>query len=101
MHPGMTTRGYRLSPLAEVDLEEIWFYTLEHWSLDQADSYHHDLVAAFEALASGEKRGRTVDIRPGYFKHPAGAHMIYFRDHGDWVEVIRILHNKRDVERHL
>jgi toxin ParE1/3/4 len=48
-------KPYRLSPLAEADLEEIWFYTLKHWSLEQADIYHHSLVAAFAGLAAGTK----------------------------------------------
>jgi toxin ParE1/3/4 len=97
----MKVKACRLSPLAEVDLEEIWLYTLDRWSLAQADSYHQDLVATFAALASGRKRGRVVDVRPGYLKHPCGAHMIYFRDREDAVEIIRILHGRQDVERHL
>lgn len=97
----MTAKPYRISPLAEADLEGIWLYTFEVWSLEQADTYLRDLVAAFEALASGEKRGRAVDIRPGYLKHPCGSHMIYFRDHTDWCEIVRILHMKQDAERNL
>lgn len=40
-------RPYRLSPLAQADLEDIWLYTLKTSSLEQADSYHADIVAAF------------------------------------------------------
>jgi len=75
----MRGRPYRLTPLAEADLEEIWLYTLRNWSLEQADSYHRDLVAATEGLATGRKLGRTVDIRPGYLKYAVGAHVVYFR----------------------
>ena len=49
------SRQYQLSPLAEADLEDIWLYTLKHWSLEQADRYHHDLIDAIEALARGVK----------------------------------------------
>lgn len=97
----MPDKPYRLAPLAEIDLEEIWLYTLHRWSLEQADSYHRDLVAALDGLATGQKRGRTVDLRQGYLKYPVGAHMVYFQDHGDWLAVIRILHQRQDVERHL
>ena len=41
----MQSKSYALSPLAEIDLEKIWFYTLQNWSLAQADSYHRDVVA--------------------------------------------------------
>jgi toxin ParE1/3/4 len=87
--------------MAEADLEAIWLYTLENWSLAQADSYHRDLVAAFAALASGQKRGRATSIRPGYLKYPCKAHVIYFRDRADMLEIVRILHGAQDVERNL
>ena len=92
----MQGKSYALSPLAEIDLEEIWFYTFQNWSLAQADSYHRDLVMAFEGLASGTKRGRDVDVRPDYLKCPVGSHMIYFRDRDDQIEVIRVLHQRQD-----
>ena len=56
----MQGKSYALSPLAEIDLEEIWFYTFQNWSLAQADSYHRDLVAAFEGLVSGTKRSDRI-----------------------------------------
>ena len=78
----MPAKGYRLSPLAEADLEDIWRYTFETWSADQADRYLRDLVAVFEDLAASRKPGRPTDIREGYFKQSAGAHVIYFRRSG-------------------
>ncbi len=97
----MQSKSYTLSPLAEIDLEEIWFYTLQNWSLTQADSYHRDLVATFEGLASGTKRGRDVDMRSDYLKCPIGSHIIYFRDSGDQIEVIRVLHQRQDATLNL
>ena len=97
----MPGKSHRLSPRAEIDLEEIWLYTFQNWSLAQADSYHRDLVAAFEGLASGTKRGRDVDVRPDYLKCPVGSHMIYFRDCGDQIEVIRVLHQRQDATLNL
>ena len=97
----MTGRSYRLTPLAVVDLENIWRYTFETWSVEQADSYLTDLVAAFEQLALGQKRGQIVDVRPGYFKHMCGSHIVYFRQHGDWCEIIRILHARQYASRDL
>jgi toxin ParE1/3/4 len=67
------SRQYRLSPLAEADLEDIWLYTFKHWSLEQADRYHHDLIDAIEALARGVKTGRRTDVREGYFKYPVAS----------------------------
>lgn len=97
----MIAKRYSLKPLAEADLESIWLYTLENWSIQQADSYHRDLVAAFAALASGQTRGRPASVRQGYLKCPCGAHVIYFRDRGDTLEIVRILHGAQDAERNL
>ena len=97
----MPSKPYRLSPLAEVDLEAIWRYTVEHWSVEQADTYVLDLVATFEALAAGTKRGRSTDVRPGYKKYLCGSHVIYFLDDSEQLDVIRVLHQRQDANRNL
>ncbi len=94
-------RPYRLSPLAEADLEDIWLYTYKHWSLAQADQYHRDLVVAIESLAKGIKTGRKVDIRPGYLKYSVGQHLIFYRQADAGLDIIRILHQRMDGDRHL
>ena len=40
--------NYRLREEAKVDLERIWFYGLEHWGLEAADTYH---AAFFDQVA--------------------------------------------------
>lgn len=97
----MPAKSYRLSPLAEADLEEIWLYTSRKWSLQQADSYYRSLVTTFSALAEGRKLGRKVEVRTEYFKFLVGAHVVYFRVDDDQIDIIRILHSRMDVERHL
>ena len=94
-------RIYRLSPLAETDLEQIWLYTFKTWSLEQADSYYSGFVAAFEGLAAGRKTGRPVDIREGYLKYAVGSHLVFYRITDSSVDVIRVLHQKMDATRHL
>ena len=94
-------RGYRLSPLAEVDLEAIFIYTVETWSMEQAENYHAAIVSAFEGLAQGKKMGRISDVREGYFKYAIGLHMIYFKQRDLGVDIIRVLHQRMDVSRHL
>ena len=93
--------GYRLSPLAESDLEDIWLYTLEQWSRTQADSYISDIIAAIDKLSSGERKGRVCDIRDGYLKYAVGRHIIFFRQLNTDLDVMRILHQSMDIERHL
>ena len=94
-------RIYRLSPLAEADLEEIWIYTFRQWSLEQANEYHRGIMAAIEGLASGSNIRQRTDVREGYWKYKVGMHVVYFRSSGDSLNVIRILHSRMDVDLHL
>ena len=92
---------YRLTPLAESDLEEIWLYTLRTWSREQADSHFRTLLATFEGLAVGTKTGRPVEIREGYLKYNVGSHIVFYRRAGQTTDIIRILHQRMDIGRHL
>lgn len=95
-------RSYRLSPQAERDLEEIWTYTCRTWSRRQADQYHADLITAIDRLARGQLTGRAVDdLRPGYLKYPVGQHVLFYRLNINFLDVIRILHQRMDVPAHL
>lgn len=93
-------KPYRVSPLAEADLEEIWLYTAKCWSMEQADTYHRNFVKAFEELAAGLRQGRP-SVLPDFQKYLCGSHVIYFLMYADCLDVIRILHQRQDVERHL
>jgi len=92
---------YLLSPRAEADLEEIWLYTAERWSVEQAESYTNDIFDTFERLAEQLMVGRLVSVREGYFRALTGRHAVYFSMRGDTVVVIRVLHQSMDVERQL
>lgn len=92
---------FRLSPLAEADLEEIWLYTFRQWSLEQADDYHRGIIRAIEGLASRRNVWQKSTIRNGYWKYPVGKHVVFFRNPDGFLDVIRILHEKMDMNQHL
>ena len=93
---------YRLSPAAERDLEAIWIYTAQHWGVEQAHRYTDSLMAVFAELAQSPKLAPACDhIRPGYRRRALEQHMIYFRITSYGIVVIRILHERMDVSRHL
>lgn len=94
-------RSCRLSPLAEADLEEIWLHTFRQWSAEQAEEYVCALIAGIEGLASGRNVPQRTDVRDGYWKYRVGMHVLYFRYSGQYLDVIRILHGRMDVDAHL
>ena len=94
--------SYALSPAAQADLEDIWDYTVRRWGETQAEDYTRNIQAACEALSEGTMISRSAEeIRAGYRKVTVGSHVMFFRMQSDVVEIIRILHQSMDVERHL
>lgn len=91
----------RLTPLAEADLEEIWTYTSHYWSMEQADKYHREIMAAIEGLAAESLPGHPCDVREDYWKYKVGMHVLYYRCSGDFLDIIRVLHGRMDVDAHL
>ena len=93
---------YRLSPAATRDLESIWLYTLERWGLEQATRYTDELVAVFNELAENPALGTPADhIRKTYRRRRLGRHVIYFHTTEYVIAVIRVLHDRMDLGRHL
>ena len=93
---------YRLTPAAQHDLDDIWEYTETHWGRRQAAIYLTLLRRAIERCAVHQYPARPIDhIKPGYFRANAGSHAVIFRWQGDVLEVVRVLHGRRDFNRHL
>lgn len=93
----------RLSAAARRDLSGIWTYSAKRWNEGQADRYVRLFADSFDGLARGSVIGRKADdIRPGYFKLAVGSHLIFYRmGAADGIEVVRILHQRMDFDRHL
>ena len=94
---------YRITQLAQNDLQNIWDYTVDQWSTKQADKYIDGLLACFDSIAHGITLGKSIDyIRQGYKKALYGRHIIFFRVGTDHVvEIIRVLHSSMDIEDRL
>jgi toxin ParE1/3/4 len=96
------TGRFVLSPRAQTDLEEIWDYTADRWGLDQAETYTRALWQRIEAVTVNPAMGEDCSvIRAGYRKIPCGSHVLFYRVIGDGIDVVRILHERLDYERHI
>jgi toxin ParE1/3/4 len=94
---------FSLTNRALEDLREIGRYTQERWGRDQRRNYLSQLDRYFHALAENPSQGQRCDeIRTGYRKFPSGRHVIFFRSLGTGaIEIVRVLHERMDVETHL
>ena len=96
--------NYKISIEAEYDLERIWLYTFEEWSLEQADYYYDLIMDEIEYIAENPKSGRDYNnVRKGYFSSAVKSHFIFYRINLKEVkvEIIRVLHKQMDIETHL
>lgn len=95
------SRRYRLAPLADRDLEDIWSYSHKNWSEQQADQYIIELMKAFADLAASRRQGTPLAAHRGYLRLVVGSHAIFYRASSDAINIIRILHQSMDTRRHL
>lgn len=94
--------GFVLTPRARTDLQAVWTYTADRWSVEQADRYTRLIHRAIQIVAVDPRRWRSCDqVRSGYYKYPVGSHVLFFRKHNSGILVVRILHQSMDFERHL
>lgn len=91
--------NYKISIEAEKDLENIWLFTLENWSIEQAD-YYFDLMMNEINPKFGQDFG---EVRKGYFCSRIKSHFIFYRINlkNNDIEIIRILHQQMDVDSQL
>lgn len=95
---------YVLSERAKRDLVDIWRYTLDNWSEEQAIKYYNKLMDGCELIASASDTvGRSYEeVRPGLRGMICGRHIIFYRIISkEWIRIVRILHGKMDYPKHL
>ncbi|MBS1621467.1 MAG: type II toxin-antitoxin system RelE/ParE family toxin [Bacteroidetes bacterium] len=96
--------GYKLSVKASEDIENIWFYTFENWSLEQADRYINLIFDEIEYLSDNPNSGKDFShIRKNYRGAKVKSHLIFYRiiDKRDGIEIIRVLHQRMDIGNRL
>lgn len=88
---------YRLAPRALVDLEDIWRYTAEQWSLEQVDRYVDELTQVFQAIAALPMLARErTEFDPPVRIHVHGSHLVVYAVYDDHVAILRLLGGRQD-----
>jgi len=96
--------NYVISNEAKNDLEKIWLYTFEMWSIEQADRYLGLIFDELEYLCLKPNSGYDYgSIRTGYFQTKVKSHFIFYKINrkNKNIEIIRVLHELMDIESHL
>jgi antitoxin ParD1/3/4 len=93
-------KRFVLTRIAQHDLEEIWEYVANN-SVKAATRVLNDLEASIRTLARnpgiGHVREDLADRRHRFF--PAGSYLIVYRFQTKPLQIVRILHASRDVQK--
>ena len=91
---------YVISEKAIEDINNIWIYTAENWSVAQADRYYNLIYDEIEFIANNFDMARDFGkIRKSYKCSKVKSHLIFFKiDKMNEIEVVRVLHEKMDIE---
>ena len=95
---------YKLSTKASEDIDNIWLYTFDNWTLEQADRYINLIFDEIEYLADNPNSGKDFShIRKNYRCSKVKSHIIFYRfvDKQECIEIIRILHQRMDIDHRL
>jgi toxin ParE1/3/4 len=86
-------------PKAEADLLEIWLYVAQG-SLRAADRLLDRIEAQCQLLAANPRLGRArPEFAPDARTWVVGRYLVLYREEDDGIEVVRVVHGARRVER--
>ncbi len=95
--------SFTLTNKAVDDLAQIWNYSSEKWSEEQADRYYFMLLENCREVAHNPDLGKYYSgITEDLIGFKAGRHIIFYRKvKHNAVEIIRILHEQMDIENRI
>ncbi|QZK90559.1 type II toxin-antitoxin system RelE/ParE family toxin [Flavobacterium sp. CHNK8] len=94
---------YIISEKAIEDINNIWIYTAENWSVEQANRYYNLIIDEIEYIVDNFDMARDIGkIRKSYKYSKVKSHLILFKkDKTNEIEVVRVLHERMDIENRL
>ena len=94
---------FELTKKAVEDLADIWNYTYENWSENQADKYYNLLIESFKEIANKPNLGKNYSGIIEKLKGlRVGRHIVFYREIDERkIQIIRILHEQMDLKNRI
>ncbi len=94
---------YIISEKALEDINNIWIYTAENWSVEQADRYYNLIIDEIEYIVGNLNMAPDFGkIRKSYRNSKVKSLLIFFKkDKTNEIEVVRVLHERMNIENRL
>ncbi len=92
----------KLSPKARQDIVDILRYTGETWGQNQLLVYRDKINDALEAISHTPELGHSHNELPStHLVYLVGSHIIVYRISTDSIGIVRILHQRMSLVRHV
>ena len=92
----------KLSPKARKDFIDILRYTGEKWGQEQLLIYRGKINEALLAISHNPQLGHGRDDLPStHLAYLVGSHIIIYRKNADSLGIIRILHQRMSLAKHV
>jgi toxin ParE1/3/4 len=93
---------YEVASHADRDLDDIYAYSVATFGEKRADDYLLSLRDCFLRLAEMPGIARKIDhVRLGYFQFEHASHVIFFIRIPGGIRIMRVLHQRMDIKRHI
>ncbi|MBI6530051.1 MULTISPECIES: type II toxin-antitoxin system RelE/ParE family toxin [Morganellaceae] len=93
----MVAKKINLTPQAYEDLENIWFYSQQHFGINKADEYINRISAIFDVLSQHEIGTHRDELGENIISIPIEKHVIFFISSPLEIVIIRVLNQAQDI----
>ena len=95
--PPKRLSSFELTPRATADLEDVWDYSAEAWSVAQADRYFEQLLETCALLGRNPKLGRErEELSPRLRVFRCRSHLLLYVEVGSGIMVLGFPHVRTD-----
>ncbi len=92
----------KLSPRAKQDIVDILRYTGEKWGQNQLLVYRDKIKDALQAISQNPETGLDHNDMPSTHRTLlVGSHIIIYRINSEHIGIVRILHQRMSVAKHV
>jgi toxin ParE1/3/4 len=100
----MSSPNYRLliAPQAQQDIISILRYTGETWGKEQLLIYRNRLDEALKTIEQNPGIGhRSSELSATHRLYLVGSHVVVYRTQNEVISIVRVLHQRMSLRRHI
>ena len=91
-----------IRPAAETDLTDIFDFSEANWGSAQAEAYIAKILQMLDRIAADRRLGKPASGRHAtLLRQACGSHFIIFARGAADIEIIRVLHQRMDIDTRL